>query len=101
MRNRTCRVSAPGGRGLALAAVGLLLAGTALAASASRSSALLPVNDECATAGVLVDGLNPGLTSVGATTSAEAPPTCSGVITSDVWFTYTTTCAGAVTFSMC
>ncbi len=101
MRNRSCGSSAPRARGILFAAFGLLLSGTALAAPANPSGALLPVNDECATAGVLVDGLNLGLTNVGATTSLEAAPTCSGVITTDVWFTYTATCAGSVTFSMC
>ncbi|MGH7151729.1 MAG: GEVED domain-containing protein, partial [Planctomycetota bacterium] len=53
----------------------------------------------------LVDGpnLGAGFTTVGATPSGLPNPTCAGTTSfnNDVWFTYTATCGGVVTFSMC
>ncbi|MCI0589871.1 MAG: hypothetical protein L0323_23905, partial [Planctomycetes bacterium] len=81
-------------RGVALAAAALTVGGMAAAQ-----------NDECAGAITLVDGLNAGVgfTTIGATPSGLPNPTCAGTsaFNSDVWFTYTASCSGAVTFSMC
>jgi hypothetical protein len=73
----------------------------ALAALAGPALGQLP-NDECATATVLLDGLNAGpFTNAGATDNGADPAWTCGSASLDVWFTYTATCSGAVTFSAC
>lgn len=56
-------------------------------------------NDDCANAIAVVDGVNPGFSNVGATTSAPAWPCGTGA--ADVWFVYTATCSGAVAVDTC
>ncbi|HET6202270.1 MAG TPA: hypothetical protein VFI25_05645, partial [Planctomycetota bacterium] len=95
MSNRTYGRALCAARGYALAAVGLLGSGVALAQ---------PPNDECGTATALADGLNVGFTNVAATASAGVPAfSCGGLgpNSNDVWFTYTATCSGTLTFSLC
>ena len=61
-----------------------------------------PPNDECSTAIPLVDGLNGPLAVAGATNNPAVPSfVCSGGVGVDLWFTYTTTCAGGLRFTTC
>lgn len=56
-------------------------------------------NDECSSALTIVDGVNGPYDNLTATTSAPAWGCASGG--NDVWFEYTATCAGNVTFDLC
>ncbi len=58
-----------------------------------------PANDDCTGALPLVNGTNP-LTSDGATLSAGPAFSC-GIGGADVWTSYTATCTGIATFSLC
>ncbi|HET6203005.1 MAG TPA: GEVED domain-containing protein [Planctomycetota bacterium] len=59
-----------------------------------------PPNDDCAGALLVIDGLNLGLSSPGATPSAGPPFSCAPG-GADVWFTYTASCTGVASFSLC
>ncbi|MCI0589685.1 MAG: GEVED domain-containing protein [Planctomycetes bacterium] len=67
----------------------------------SESSPAQPANNECVAAIPLVDGQNTGFTSGGATNNPLDPAWICGPASNDVWFTYTATCTGTVTFSGC
>ncbi len=54
--------------------------------------------DECGTAGIAFDGLNPYDTT-DATTSAD--DICDSNTADDIWMTYTSTCDGGLTFATC
>jgi hypothetical protein len=60
-----------------------------------------PSNDECSGAIPLVDGVNAGLSNVGATKSAGSPGFyCGGSDwNGDVWYSYTAPCTGTATFA--
>ena len=62
------------------------------------SCAVAPGNDTCGGAVVVVDGLNPGLSNSGASTSTPANSCVTGA-GADVWYTYTASCAGLVVAS--
>ncbi|MCI0585977.1 MAG: hypothetical protein L0323_03940 [Planctomycetes bacterium] len=70
-----------------------------LAAAISVSCVPGPGNDECAGAIPLATGLNAGFSNFGSSLSS-APWSC-GPGGSDVWFTYTATCTGPATISLC
>lgn len=78
-------------------------------ASASLAQIVPMTNDDCATALVVSDGINPAapaglsgnyFTNAGATDSVGVPAHCD-VSNSDVWFLYTATGTGAVRMSLC
>ncbi len=73
-----------------------ILLATALLAASSTAQ---PANDDCPLAVTIVDGVNGVFTNVGATTSAPGWPCATGG--NDVWFTYTATCTGPVSFNTC
>ncbi|MFO0875297.1 MAG: FG-GAP-like repeat-containing protein [Phycisphaerales bacterium] len=59
-------------------------------------------NDTCTllTLGTLVDGANP-FTNIGASGNGGGALVCTQVLDNDIWFKYTATCSGSVTFSTC
>jgi len=73
----------------------------ALSLSCTPSTSL--VNDDCADALPVVDGLTE-FDSTGATTDGPAEPGCeffTGVNDADIWYAYTSACTGNVTVSLC
>ncbi|HET6201330.1 MAG TPA: hypothetical protein VFI25_00860 [Planctomycetota bacterium] len=85
--------------GTGLAALAAVSAALGAASAPAPPRALLPVNDECATAIPAFDGANAPGTNLGSTTSAPAWPCAAGG--SDVWYSYVATCTGTTTFGMC
>jgi hypothetical protein len=75
-----------------------VLSTLSLAAFAALSNNAV-AQDECVTATPVVDGANGPFTNVGFTTSLPAWPCAAGGI--DVWFSYTATCTGNTTISLC
>src|SRR5262245_55063739 len=73
----------------------------AVAALLAAPLAAQPANDACTSPIQLVDGLNAGYTTVGATATAGLTFVCSNGPNPDVWFEYIATCNGSTTFSLC
>ncbi len=73
----------------------------AIAAVLAPPLAAQPANDACTSPIQLLDGLNAGFTTVGATVTTGLTFVCSNGPNPDVWFEYTATCNGSVTFSLC
>jgi hypothetical protein len=80
-----------------------------LMAGVSMGQIVPMTNDDCGTALVLADGINPAaptglsgnyFTNAGATNSVGVPGNCDA-FNSDVWFIYNATGTGAVRFSLC
>ncbi|MGA1488533.1 MAG: proprotein convertase P-domain-containing protein [Planctomycetota bacterium] len=58
----------------------------------------VPANDDCANAQVVGEGTFT-FTTTGA--SDDGPTTCGGVLSRDVWFSFTAPCTGLTTFTTC
>jgi hypothetical protein len=62
------------------------------------SCAPTPPNDDCTAATALIEGVF-GFTTLGSST--DGPTNCGGSLLNDIWFIYTASCSGTITFSTC